>query len=216
MASLHRPSPPRCIPAANCSPSVATGAVLSMARAVCLCILHFCNSSKPARPAMAAERAWGAGLEFSKLTGFPAERLLADPENETYSKLPFKQGALATFFSPKVSCKPCFCNDGKRNHHASQRVSDSGAAAGRVIAAKHVTDPAGCVWEALFARMQADCVLQPGVQYKRQPLRLTLAGCCADAHLHLAAHPEGRSVSPEGDPAQDQVVDSWERGPAGL
>ena len=46
-----------------------------------------------------------AGLEFSKLTGFPAERLLADPENETYSKLPFKQGALATFFSPKVC--PC-------------------------------------------------------------------------------------------------------------
>ena len=48
---------------------------------------------------------WGvgpAGLEFSKLTGFPADRLLADPENETYSKLPFKSGALATFFNPKV------------------------------------------------------------------------------------------------------------------
>ena len=43
-----------------------------------------------------------AGLEFSKLTGFPADRLLADPENETYSKLPFKSGALATFFNPKV------------------------------------------------------------------------------------------------------------------
>ena len=46
-----------------------------------------------------------AGKEFSDLTGFPADRLLADPNSESYAKLPFKQGALSTFFSPQVSAR---------------------------------------------------------------------------------------------------------------
>lgn len=42
------------------------------------------------------------GLEFCKLTGFPPEHLLGDPENVTYDALEFKKGVLQTFFSPEV------------------------------------------------------------------------------------------------------------------
>ncbi|KAK9786499.1 hypothetical protein WJX73_010518 [Symbiochloris irregularis] len=39
------------------------------------------------------------GLEFADLTGYPADRLLADPENVTYSALGFKKSVGSTFFS---------------------------------------------------------------------------------------------------------------------
>ena len=42
------------------------------------------------------------GKEFCKLTGFPEDRLLADPENVTYSAMGFKQGFFSTFLNPKV------------------------------------------------------------------------------------------------------------------
>lgn len=42
------------------------------------------------------------GLVFVEKTGFPADRLLADPTNATYDALGFKKGVLATFFSPQV------------------------------------------------------------------------------------------------------------------
>ena len=42
------------------------------------------------------------GNEFCKLTGFPEDRLLADPDNVTYSAMGFKQGFISTFLNPKV------------------------------------------------------------------------------------------------------------------
>lgn len=42
------------------------------------------------------------GLEFVEKTGFPADRLLADPDSHTYEALSMKKGLLATFFSPQV------------------------------------------------------------------------------------------------------------------
>jgi hypothetical protein len=42
------------------------------------------------------------GLEFVEKTGFPAERLLADPDNVAYDALDFKKGLKETFFSVTV------------------------------------------------------------------------------------------------------------------
>lgn len=42
------------------------------------------------------------GKEFCKLTGFPEDRLLADPDNVTYSAMGFKQGFFSTFLNPKT------------------------------------------------------------------------------------------------------------------
>lgn len=42
------------------------------------------------------------GKEFSKLTGFPPERLLADPGTQTYDALGLERGLAAAFFSPKT------------------------------------------------------------------------------------------------------------------
>lgn len=43
------------------------------------------------------------GLKFAELTEFPAELLLADPENVTYDKLDLKNtGPIATFFDLRV------------------------------------------------------------------------------------------------------------------
>ena len=42
------------------------------------------------------------GKEFSKLTGFPPERLLADPGTQTYDALGLERGLAAAFFSPRT------------------------------------------------------------------------------------------------------------------
>ncbi len=42
------------------------------------------------------------GLEFVEKTGFPADHLLADPDNITYDALQFKKGVMLTFFSAEV------------------------------------------------------------------------------------------------------------------
>ena len=42
------------------------------------------------------------GKEFAKLTGFPAERLLADPGTQTYDALGLERGLAAAFFSPRT------------------------------------------------------------------------------------------------------------------
>lgn len=42
------------------------------------------------------------GLEFSDLTGYPTNKLLADPKNVTYSALGFRKGVISTFFNPKT------------------------------------------------------------------------------------------------------------------
>lgn len=43
------------------------------------------------------------GLEFSELTEFPADRLIADPENVTYDRLHLKKsGPFWTFFDPRT------------------------------------------------------------------------------------------------------------------
>jgi len=43
------------------------------------------------------------GLEFAELTSYPAENLLADPENVTYDALSLKRNTLDTYFNPRVS-----------------------------------------------------------------------------------------------------------------
>lgn len=43
------------------------------------------------------------GLEFAELTSYPAENLLADPENVTYDALSLKNNTLDTYFNPRVS-----------------------------------------------------------------------------------------------------------------
>ena len=42
------------------------------------------------------------GLEFAELTGYPADSLLADPENVTYEALQLKKGVVDTFFNIEV------------------------------------------------------------------------------------------------------------------
>lgn len=42
------------------------------------------------------------GLEFVEKTGFPAERLLADPEGSVYEALRLKKGLKETFLSVEV------------------------------------------------------------------------------------------------------------------
>lgn len=42
------------------------------------------------------------GLEFAELTSYPAENLLADPENVTYDALSLKRNTLDTYFNPRV------------------------------------------------------------------------------------------------------------------
>lgn len=42
------------------------------------------------------------GLEFSELTAFPADKLLADPENVTYDALQLRKGVVETFFNIEV------------------------------------------------------------------------------------------------------------------
>eukprot|EP00208_Stichococcus_sp_RCC1054_P002231 CAMPEP_0206134914 /NCGR_PEP_ID=MMETSP1473-20131121/303_1 /ASSEMBLY_ACC=CAM_ASM_001109 /TAXON_ID=1461547 /ORGANISM="Stichococcus sp, Strain RCC1054" /LENGTH=215 /DNA_ID=CAMNT_0053526555 /DNA_START=346 /DNA_END=993 /DNA_ORIENTATION=- len=43
------------------------------------------------------------GLEFAQLTGFPADQLLADPENLSYDRLQLKNsGPFWTFFDPRT------------------------------------------------------------------------------------------------------------------
>jgi hypothetical protein len=42
------------------------------------------------------------GLEFAELTGYPADSLLADPENVTYDALQLKKGVVDTFFNIEV------------------------------------------------------------------------------------------------------------------
>lgn len=52
------------------------------------------------------------GLQFVEKTGFPADRLLADPDNVTYNALGFKKGIKETFFSWEVgagSKLECVC-----------------------------------------------------------------------------------------------------------
>ncbi|BDA47778.1 probable peroxiredoxin-like 2C [Coccomyxa sp. Obi] len=39
------------------------------------------------------------GLEFAELTAYPADKLLADPENVTYDALQLKKGVVDTFFN---------------------------------------------------------------------------------------------------------------------
>lgn len=39
------------------------------------------------------------GIEFAKLTGFPEEQLLADPDSNIYKALGFKNSVLDTFFN---------------------------------------------------------------------------------------------------------------------
>ncbi|MCJ1425721.1 hypothetical protein MMC29_003621 [Sticta canariensis] len=41
-------------------------------------------------------------LEFSDLTSYPTDRLLADPDNVTYSALGFKKGFASTFLDPRT------------------------------------------------------------------------------------------------------------------
>lgn len=43
------------------------------------------------------------GQEFAELTSYPAENLLADPENVTYDALSLKRNTLDTYFNPRVS-----------------------------------------------------------------------------------------------------------------
>ena len=43
------------------------------------------------------------GLEFAELTAYPAENLLADPENVTYNALSLKRNPIDTYFNPRVS-----------------------------------------------------------------------------------------------------------------
>lgn len=43
------------------------------------------------------------GLEFAELTAYPAENLLADPENVTYNALNLKRNPVDTYFNPRVS-----------------------------------------------------------------------------------------------------------------
>lgn len=43
------------------------------------------------------------GLEFAELTAYPAENLLADPENVTYDALSLKRNPIDTYFNPRVS-----------------------------------------------------------------------------------------------------------------
>lgn len=38
------------------------------------------------------------GLEFCELTQFPADRMLADPENVLYDAIGFRKGVMSTFF----------------------------------------------------------------------------------------------------------------------
>lgn len=42
------------------------------------------------------------GVEFVNKTGFPAERLIADPDGKLYEALTMKKGLKATFFSVEV------------------------------------------------------------------------------------------------------------------
>lgn len=42
------------------------------------------------------------GVEFSELTAYPADKLLADPENVTYDALQFEKGVVDTFFNIEV------------------------------------------------------------------------------------------------------------------
>lgn len=44
------------------------------------------------------------GFEFSELTGFPTDRLLADPESTTYAALGLYKSLSATFFQRAVRC----------------------------------------------------------------------------------------------------------------
>ncbi|EFN51152.1 hypothetical protein CHLNCDRAFT_55327 [Chlorella variabilis] len=41
-----------------------------------------------------------SGVDFASQTGFPPDRLLADPENACYEVLQFRRGLRATFFDP--------------------------------------------------------------------------------------------------------------------
>ena len=43
------------------------------------------------------------GLKFAELTAYPAESLLADPENVTYDALSLKRNPIDTYFNPRVS-----------------------------------------------------------------------------------------------------------------
>lgn len=42
------------------------------------------------------------GVEFSELTGFPQDRLIADPENALYDKLGFYRNVQRTFFDVRT------------------------------------------------------------------------------------------------------------------
>lgn len=42
------------------------------------------------------------GLEFAELTGYPADKLLADPDSVTYDVLQLRKGVVDTFFNIEV------------------------------------------------------------------------------------------------------------------
>lgn len=57
---------------------------------------HLLASASP-RPRPALPQ---SGVDFASQTGFPPDRLLADPENACYEVLQFRRGLRATFFDP--------------------------------------------------------------------------------------------------------------------